>query len=163
MLSCKPGWILFALILIPYFKIQAQNNTETNKIKPLKELIESKRYRFHPLSANTAKGKTIQITSEYFLIVNQDSLRVDLPYFGRSYSSDYGTSDQGFQFKSVDFSYATDTTKKGGWEITIVPKNESKASKIFLSVGSGGYGTVNILSNSRQSISYYGTFEPIGK
>jgi Domain of unknown function (DUF4251) len=163
MRSSKLRWVVLTLFLTSYFKIQAQNNSETNKARPLKELIESKQYRFHPLSANTAKGKTIQITSEYFLMVNQDSLQVDLPYFGRSYAADYGTNDQGIQFNSVDFSYISDTTKKGGWEITIVPKNESKANKIFMSIGSGGYGSVNILSNSRQSISYYGSIEPIKK
>ncbi len=163
MRSTKLRWIVFALLLTSYFKNEAQNNGETNKINPLKDLIESKRYRFHPLSANTSKGRTIQITSEYFLIVHQDSLQVDLPYFGQSYTAEYGGGDQGFQFKSLDFSYTSDTTKKGGWEITIVPKNESKANKIFISVGSGGYGTVNVLSNSRQSISYYGTIEPINK
>ncbi len=159
----KLRWVVLVLFLTSYFKIEAQNDTETNKAKSVKELIESKQYRFRPLSANTAKGRTIQITSEYFLMVNQDSLQVDLPYFGQSYSADYGSSDQGFQFKSLDFLYTSDTTKKGGWEITIVPKNESKASKIFLSVGSGGYGTMQVLSNSRQSISYYGTIEPIRK
>ena len=163
MRSSKLRWIVFVLFLTSYYKMQAQNNSETNKARPLKELIESKQYRFHPLSANTAKGKTIQLTSEYFLMVNQDSLQVDLPYFGRAYNADYGSGDQGFQFKSVDFSYTSDTTKKGGWEITIIPKNESKASKIFMSIGSGGYGTINVLSNSKQSISYYGTIEPISK
>jgi hypothetical protein len=163
MLSSKLRWVVFALFLTSSFEMQAQSTNETKKTTPLKELIESKRYRFHPLSANTAKGKTIQITSEYYLMVNQDSLKVDLPYFGRAYTADYGGSDQGFQFNSVDFSYISDTSKKGGWEITIVPKNESKASKILMSIGSGGYGTVSVLSNSRQSISYYGTIEPIRK
>jgi len=128
-----------------------------DKYLQLKAMIESKHYYFHANSATSMKGRTIQLTSEYFLKMNNDSLLVDLPYYGRAYSSDYPGTDIAYQFTSTQFSYVIDTTKNGGWEIAIVPKNESKASKIYLSISSAGYCTLRINSNSRQAISYYGT------
>ena len=122
----------------------------------LKTLIELKQYRFHAYTATSMKGRTIQLTSEYFLKLNKDSLLVDLPYYGRAYSADYAGTNMGVQFTSTRFSYNSDTTKKGSWEITIEPKNETKASKIYISVGSGGYCSLRITSNFREAISYYG-------
>jgi len=123
----------------------------------LKNRIDSRKFRFHALSATSMKGVTRQLTSDYFLKLNKDSLSVDLPYFGRSFTTNYPPTDLSIEFKSTQFSYKSDTLKKGGWDITIVPKNESNASKISLSITTSGYCTVRVSNNTREPISYYGT------
>jgi hypothetical protein len=128
-----------------------------DKYAQLKRLIDSKKYHFHALSATSMKGRVRQLTTEYGLTLNNDSLNVDLPYFGRSYSADYAATDLSIQFNTSQFSYVADTTKKGGWEITIGPKNQPRANKIFMSVSASGYCTVQVTSNTRDPISYYGT------
>jgi hypothetical protein len=103
------------------------------------------------------KGRTVQLSDGYGLKLNKDSLQVDLPYYGRAYTTDYPpSSNQGIQFNSVQFSYVADTVKKGGWDITIKPKN-AKVNTIYLSVSTSGYCTVRIGSSNRDPISYYGT------
>ena len=163
MLTVKIRLLAIVLFLTVSVDSLAQEKTEKDKINSLKTMIDSKQYRFNAMTANTAKGKTIQLTSEYSLRLNRDTLQVDLPYYGRAYSADYGGTDLSIQFNSTNFSYTADTTKKGGWEITIIPMNESKANKIYMSVSSGGYCNMNVLSNSRQSISFYGTIEALKK
>ena len=157
--------ILFNLMVIPLlssvcFTSQAQSGKgqETkDQSSSLKSLMNSKNYIFHPLSATSMKGRTVQLTSEYYLRVNSDSLQVDLPYYGRSYSTAYpANSDMGVKFNTVAFTYQSDSSKNGGWEISIKPKNESSASMIYLSVSSSGYCTVRINSNNRNPITYYG-------
>src|SRR5277367_3026220 len=103
--------------------------TGTDKSTQLKLLIESKKYQFSPRSATSMRGKTVQLSAGYSLRINGDSLNVDLPYYGRSSTADYPPTDLSVQFNSTQFSYKEDSTKKGGWEITIQPKNESKANK----------------------------------
>jgi len=139
----------------------AQSDSGQYKKTTLKDWISSKKFSFHPMSARTLRGKTIQLTSEYFLKMNQDTLNADLPYYGRSYSAGYPGTDLAIQFGTTQFSYVGDTTKKGSWEITIIPKNESKASKIYMTISKSGYCTMNISSNSRDQISYYGTIDAI--
>ena len=39
-------------------------------------------------------------------------------------------SDLSIQFNTSQFSYIADTTKKGGWEITIGPKNQPRATAL---------------------------------
>jgi Domain of unknown function (DUF4251) len=154
----------FTRLLLPLFLIiqgqgMGQSTADQKKIdeyNQLKNKIESKKFYFHAQSATTQKGKTIQLTSEYFLKLNNDSLQADLPYYGRAYSAPYSSSDQALGFKTTEFKYSADSTKKGGWNILIEPKNVS-VSKINLSVTSSGYCTMHVISNSRSPISFYGT------
>ncbi len=159
MLSYKFHRLLLPFLILLFFKSVAQNGTDQkkpDKQAQLKSMIDSKHFQFQALSATSMKGKTVQLSSEYSLKLKGDSLNVDLPYYGRSYTADYPGTDVSVSFESNQFSYSSDSTKKGGWEITIIPKNESKANKIYMAVTSSGYCTVNINSNTRQSISYYG-------
>jgi hypothetical protein len=154
------GRILIPLLTILCLNSKAQSSSDQKKQEQytrLKSMIDSKTFRFHAQSATSMKGRTKQLTSEYYLKINQDSLYVDLPYYGRAYSSGYPGTDLGFQFNSKDFSYSADTTKKGGWDITIKPKNEAKVNNIYLSISSTGYCSVRINSSNRDPISYYGT------
>jgi hypothetical protein len=156
----KFGRVLILLLTILCLNSKAQSSSDQKKQDQhtrLKSIIDSKTFRFHAQSATTMKGRTIQLTSEYFLKINRDSLQVDLPYYGRAYSSDYPGTDLGIRFNSNEFGYVKDTTKKGGWDITIKPKNETKVNNIYLSVSAGGYCTLRINSASRDPISYYGT------
>jgi hypothetical protein len=157
----------FSRLLIPLFLIihgqgigqSSADQKKNDEYNQLKNRIESKQFYFHAQSAMTQKGKTIQLTSEYFLKLNKDSLQADLPYYGRAYSAPYSASDQALRFKTNEFKYSADSTKKGGWNILIEPKNASGVSKINLSVTSSGYCTMNVISNTRSSISFYGTIQ----
>ncbi len=153
--------LLIPLILIIQIQGMGQSNADQKKIdeyNQLKNRIESKQFYFHAQSATTQKGKTIQLTSEYFLKLNNDSLQAELPYYGRAYSAPYSSSDQALGFKTTEFKYTADSSKKGGWNILIEPKNVS-VSKINLSVTSSGYCTMHVISNSRSPISFYGTIQ----
>jgi hypothetical protein len=162
MLRFKCLSIILPLVAIASLHTDAQANTDQkkeDKYSQLQSLINSKKYRFHALSATSMRGRTIQLTSEYSIELNNDTLNVNLPYFGRSYSSDYLATDLSISFSSTQFDYNTDSSKKSGWEITIKPKNEPKANRIDMFVTTSGYCTVQVSSNSRQPISFYGTFE----
>jgi Domain of unknown function (DUF4251) len=154
--------LLLPLLMVIGLRGIAQTSADQKKqdqYAQMKSLLNSKKYYFHALSATTMKGKTIQLTTEYGFRLNNDSLMVDLPYFGRSYTSDYPGTDLGIQFNTGQFSYQADSAKKGGWDITIIPKNQTKASKMTMYVSPSGYCTLQVTSNTRQLISFYGTID----
>ena len=160
MLSANYSRLLLPLFIFICLQSFSQSDAEQKKqdqYNQLKSQIDSRKFRFHALSATSMKGMTRQLTSDYFLKLNKDSLSVELPYFGRSFTTNYPPTDITTEFKTTQFSYQSDTLKKSGWDITIVPKNESNASKISLSITTSGYCTVRVSSNSREPISYYGT------
>jgi hypothetical protein len=152
----------FLLTILMFVCLQsfAQSGADQKKqdqYAHLKNQMDTKKFRFHAMSATSMKGATRQLTSDYFLKLNEDSLSVELPYYGRSFTANYPPTDLTTEFNTTQFSYASDTLKKGGWDITIVPKNQSNASKISMSITTSGYCTVRVNSNSREPISYYGT------
>jgi hypothetical protein len=154
MYSSRYYRLLLPLLTIICLQSIAQSG---NANAQLKTILDSKKFRFHATSATSQRGKTVQLTSEYFLKLNGDGLSVDLPYYGRSYSSDYGSTDLSIQFNTNQFTYDIDSTKKGGWNISIVPKNQPRASKIYLSITTSGYCTTQVTSNSRTAVSFYGS------
>lgn len=148
---------LLTLICLQGFSQTGTEQKKQDEYNQLRNQIDSRKFRFHALSATSMKGMTRQLTSDYFLKLNNDSLSVELPYYGRSFTTNYPPTDLTTEFNTTQFTYQSDTLKKGGWDITIVPKNESNASRIRLSITTSGYCTVQVSSNSREPISYYGT------
>jgi len=134
---------------------KAQSDADQKK-QSLKSLVDSKKFAFIATSATSKNGKTVQLSPGYGLKIDVDDVQADLPYYGRAYTTTYPPGNNGgIQFNTHDFSYQADTTKKGGWDITIKPKG-IPVSAIYLSVSSSGYCSVRINSSDRDPISYYG-------
>ncbi len=135
------------------------DQAKQNSYQKLKHGIDSKQFHFLATSATGSKGKTLQLTGGYFLFLGGDSLTVALPFFGSEYqSSHYGASkeDAGINFHTNQFTYKADTTKKGGWDITIQPEGQKSASRIYLSISSSGSCRTTVNSSGRSNMTFYG-------
>jgi hypothetical protein len=154
-------------LLLPFLTLlclhsSAQSNSGQKKqesYQKLKRGIDAKQFHFLATSATGSKGRTVQLTGGYFIFLGGDSLTVALPFYGSEYgASHYGASkeDAGINFHTHQFTYKADTTKKGGWDITIKPEGQKSASRIFLSISSSGSTRVTINSNGRSNMTYYG-------
>jgi hypothetical protein len=155
-------------LLLPFLAIICLQSAAQSKSDPakqsayqkLKRGIDARQFHFLATSATTSRGKTIQFNGSYFLYVGGDSLVAGLPFFGSANQSagHYGASkeDQGINFRTNKFTYKADSTKKGGWDITIQPENQPSASKISLSISSSGSCRAVVMSPNRSNISFYG-------
>jgi hypothetical protein len=128
---------------------------QTDRNAAIHALVDSKSYDFHATTATAMDGMVKSLTSEYLLTMTPDSIVCNLPYFGQATAA---TMDgDGIVFTSKDFTYDSRPTKKGGWEITIRPKDAKKAvSQLYLSIQSSGLTTLRIMSPSKDPISYDG-------
>jgi Domain of unknown function (DUF4251) len=127
----------------------------------VKKMIESKHYMFVPQTMLPQSGRARPVTTPYDLRVIQDTISADLPYIGRAYSSDYGSTDNSINFKTTSFQYDQQDGKKGGWRITITPKSIRNVSKFFLDVSTSGFTSLVVSSNTRQQISYNGYIQEL--
>ena len=143
--------------MLPGGSLLAQKKEKPN----FQDLVRSKSFRFVAQSAMPLRGRTIQLTSQYFMKVMPDTIICDLPYYGRAYSAPIDPTEGGINFTSTDFDYDVANRKKGGWDITIKPKDTRDVRQLTLTVSENGYGTLIALSNNRQQISYYGQIEAI--
>ena len=154
-------------LLLPFLSILclhslAQSNADQEKqtsYQKLKRGIDAKQFHFLATSATTSKGRTAQLTGGYFIFFGGDSLTVALPFYGSdTQTSHYGASkeDAGINFHTHEFSYKADTTKKGGWDITIQPDGQKSASRIYLSISSTGSCRTSVNSSERSNMTFYG-------
>jgi len=155
--------LLLPLLTIICLHSLAQSKSDQAKqisYQKLKHGIDSKQFHFLATSATGSRGKTAQLTGGYFVFLSGDSLTVALPFFGTVNSSagHYGASseDAGINFHTHKFTYKADTTKKGGWDITIQPEGQSSASRISLSITSTGSCRTIINSSARSTMTYFG-------
>jgi Domain of unknown function (DUF4251) len=119
-------------------------------------MVEEQQYFFIAQSTTPSKGGVRQLTGGYNLKVTKDTLVSDLPYFGRAYTASYGSTDGGIKFTSVDFGYKAEPRKKGGWNITLNPKEINTCREMNLTIFEDGSASLNVSSNDKQPISFKG-------
>jgi hypothetical protein len=145
--------------LIDQNPLSAQDTKQTKQQKKeakIKEMVESQSYSFEAQSAMPLGMRTRQLSYGYELKVKKDTIDANLPYFGRVYSATPGSSDGGIKFTTMDFTCKTEPAKKDGWNITINLKNAGDTRQMMLYISSAGYSTLQVISNSKQSISFSG-------
>lgn len=143
------------IVVFNYTFAAAQGQSTTTEEKTA-SLIKSGEFVFTARTALPMRGSSRNLTSEYELSVSRDSIVSYLPYFGRAYTAPMDPSKGGIQFTSTDFGYRVDDLRKGGWRITIQPKDEKDVRQMVLTVSEAGYGTLQVVSNHKQPISFYG-------
>jgi len=129
---------------------------KVQKKEQVRKLLESKVFVFKPQSATPTSGSMIQLTSEYFLKVNKDTLNSYLPYFGVAYQAKFGNTNSPLEFNSTDFEYSSKVMKNGIYTIDIRLNNPNDPNQLILSVSPSGFADLRVISMNRQAISFYG-------
>lgn len=140
----------------------AQNSKEDKnaaKKEAVKNMISAQQYVFRAQSVQPLSAATRQLTSEYDVGITKEKVTSYLPYFGRAYSAPVNSSQGGIQFTSTSFEYTATDRKKGGWEISIKPKDAPEVQQLNLTISEDGYATLNVTSTNRQPISFTGVIE----
>jgi hypothetical protein len=132
------------------------------KQQAIKNLVENDSYVFEANYALPQSGSERQLTSTYDLRVRKDTIIAYLPYFGRAYlSPSPGETEGGIKFASTNFSYEEKQGKKGGWSITIKPRDKNitdwrDVQQMTLDISADGYASLHVLSTNRDPISFEG-------
>lgn len=125
--------------------------------------IESRNFVFEADRAQPMSGRSLNLTSSYYLKISKDTIIANLPYFGRSYSAPASPTDIGINFTSTDFIYNSTQRKNGSYEIKIAPKDIDNRQNLgitfFLSISPNGYANLGVSGTNRQNISFSGRVE----
>ena len=159
--------ILFILFAFVSLQVNAQTDKATTQ-----RIVEAKNFTFVATSAmpmNSTEinnilsrmpggaGGSINLTgSNYDIRITPDSVIAYLPYYGRAFSAPMSQDDNGYKFTSTKFSFESKLRKKGGWEVTIAPKDTKESVRMNLFISVNGYATLIVNSNNKQSITYNG-------
>ncbi|MBC7828583.1 MAG: DUF4251 domain-containing protein [Chitinophagaceae bacterium] len=135
---------------------QDEKTDKSDKEASVKPMIDAQRYVFKAQSVHPSRGRVVQLTSEYDLSVSGDTVRSYLPYFGRAYSAPLDGRGGGIDFLSRDFEYNQKERKKGGWDISIKPRDINDVRELFLTVFDNGTASLRVSSSNREPISFNG-------
>jgi len=142
----------------------SRSQKQAAKAEEIKKMVESVSYVFKANFVTPQRGGGHQLTSDYDLTVSKDTINAFLPYFGRAYTAPTDPTEGGIKFKTSNFEYKAKSNKHGGWDIIIRPKDRNINSMtdvqtMRLTIGSGGYASLNITSSNRDPISFDGYIE----
>lgn len=137
----------------------AYANAQDSTKQTFKTIIDSKQYVFEPTTMTPSRGGSKHLTSGYFLKIANDTLKVYLPYIGRSYSASMNGSDAGFDFTSTNFSYAVTEGKKNSYVIDVKTKGEMYNTDFTLTVYDNATAYLRANNSNRQPVSYNGNIK----
>jgi hypothetical protein len=152
----KPTLLFSLLAAFTLVKVDAQSSQPSEKQVLTKSLVDAQNYVFVAQSAIPMSGRARTLTSQYDMKITPASIVTYLPYFGRSDMPPIDPSQGGIIFTSKDFDYKLTAQKKGGWNIDIKPKDYRDVPRMFLTISADGYASLQVTSNTRQSISFNG-------
>jgi len=167
---------IFALFTMAILSLSACSATKSNIDKTAEQekigtLVQTGNFVYNATSANPLRIGVLNILPNgagqqlthlspgYYLSVTKDSLKVHLPFYGRSYQAEMDPSKGGIDFESTDFKYSYETSKKGYFIASIKVNNQKSADKLILNISSNGYTTLQVQSLNRDQMSFYGKVE----
>ncbi|TDO04668.1 DUF4251 domain-containing protein [Sunxiuqinia elliptica] len=154
----KQFTLFMLMIMLSLGMGYAQDKTEST----IQEMIEGKQFKFTARSVTPLSGSTINLTSTYDLVVDSSLVEAWLPFYGRAYQSDYGSTEGGIKFKEEAKLYEVKyNEKKKSYAVRIEVDTAKDSYKIYISAGESGYASMSISSNRKQSVSYYGIIEAL--
>ena len=152
--------VFLLLALVVSMTARAQSSDKSAKgAAAIKALVESQNYVFKPQTVMPLTGRARQLNYDYRLTVTTGSIVSELPYFGRAYApAPYEPTNSPMSFTTKSFDYTLQPRKKGGWDVTIKPKDlKQDIQQLYLSISDDGYANLRIISVNRDAISYNGS------
>jgi hypothetical protein len=150
---------LFLTLTCLSIHLRAQSSgsdDKSGKVAALRALVDSQAYVFIAQSATPLSGRVRPLTYDYSLTVSRTAIICYLPYYGQSYTAPTDPTDDGLEFTSKKFNYRSTVRKKGGWEVTIKPKDQGDIQQMYFVITEDGYASLQVTSLNRQMISFTG-------
>lgn len=136
---------------------QTKNTEISEQIRQsVANAIHSQNFIFNAQSILPSRGVMRQLNGGYDLQVRSDEVTSFLPYMGRIYTPIFDPSEGPLRFTSTKFDYKEETGKKGGWSISIKPKDVRTVQEMILHVSEDGYTTLMVTGKDRQGVTFYG-------
>ena len=133
------------------------SETATARADEIMEAATSRMFTVSVNTANTRRGRTVPVTSDFRLRVCGDSVFSYLPYFGRAYSVQHG-GGKGLNFDSRVADYTVRAVDKGTVRIEFRTRTDEDVYRYRIEVGGNGSATIYVRAQQRDDISFDGDF-----
>lgn len=148
--------ILFLIAIFGDVPLVTAQKSKPSQEVAIKNLIDNQQYVFYAQSAIPMGGRQRFLTNDYTVDVSKDTVVSYLPFFGRAYAAPINPTEGGIKFTSTKFDYKLTARKKGGWDITIKPKDVHEVQQLTMTIFENGSASLQVTSTNRQPISFNG-------
>lgn len=148
----KSLFLLAVMALTSWQVVLAQDRNKED----IRDMVKTQQYVFKAQTVFPAPVRLQQLNYDYDVRISKDSLRSYLPYFGRAYQAPMDPTRGALDFTSTEFEYKVEDRKKGGWNITVSPKDNRDVQQYYFTILENGSASLRVLSNNRQPISFNG-------
>lgn len=131
------------------------------QIQQTLQLVTTRNWQFNASQMLPSAGINRVLTSPYHVIVENELLKSYLPFYGRAYTAEYGTTGSPMTFEANMEDYTMEQNKKGGYTIKFSAKNKNDYLKFTFKISATGSAILGVNSTNRQHISYHGDLVPI--
>ncbi|QIA08288.1 DUF4251 domain-containing protein [Draconibacterium halophilum] len=163
--------LLLSMLIFSIVAVNAQEKKLSRKEKKAqrkamlteqtKDIVEANAWQFNATQMLPSSGRSRTLTTPYSVVLKDKEVDSYLPYFGRAYSVEYGSTDSPMIFEAPIKDYSVEDAKKGGFTIKFSAKNKNDKVEYFFNVSSNGSTSLSVNSTNRQHISYHGDLVPI--
>lgn len=119
------------------------------------EGLSKRHYTIEAEQCYPMRGAARRIDYGYEITVHGDTLKSNLPYFGRAYNIPYG-GGKGLRFDAIIKNYEQWRAKKNMTHIVIYTDNEEDVYIYTIEVFDNGNATIDVRSREREQISFSG-------
>jgi hypothetical protein len=148
----KSFFLAMVMLLASWQVLLAQDKKQEDVV----EMIKNQQYVFKAQTVFPAPARFQQLNYDYDVKISKDTMQSYLPYFGRAYTAPIDQTKGTLDFTSTKFEYQVEDRKKGGWNITVKPKDNREVQQYYFTIQENGSATLRVLSNNRQPISFNG-------
>jgi hypothetical protein len=136
----------------------AQTAAEKEKqTAEVRNALEMKNFIFKASYAYPTGYRSIYLSSYYDVEVSPDTVKANLPYYGRAYSAPVDLREGGYRFTSTDFVYRADRGRKtGNWKVEITIHDLNRPVTFLFDIWENGAAGLSVSDTDRQSISFQG-------
>lgn len=150
--------LLFAVVCLSLAGIAQGKKAAREAVRDT--AINSRHYVFDVQSvASSASGAPPTLSSSYSFRVTPDSIYSDMPYYGSSSFPTKSFTESPLLFTSTKFDYVVNRGERGVWNIYIRFKDVREIQAVTITIGKGGYGTLDVTPVNLQSISFSGSVQ----
>ena len=160
------GLIIAPVLMLGLMALISTGCETTNQTKGstttqhMGSMSDSSMWVFTASMAIPQRGSTRQLSAGYNVTLIRNKLTVYLPYFGQAYSGVDLFSGRGpLDFTSTNFTIERTSAKRGGWNISIKPKDYREVQSMDFTFYDNGTAYLSVNMQNRSSINFNGNVE----
>jgi Domain of unknown function (DUF4251) len=152
--------VLFTGIIISGCSGSKQTAASNFSREAIADAINNNEWVFTANFMMPQSGRSRATNGLYTVTCSGNKFAVGLPYFGRAYTAQLGSSKGPLDFNTADFDVTKEEKKEGQWLLVLKPKDYKEVQTMNFTLYDNGSASLDVTFTNRSPISFSGNIAP---